>query len=291
VTPVHKQETIERIRELFKSDNTPELSRLAGKLLAQNPDAGYGRRLSLTLATMVYEVESLQKKMPIITTLAGLNEKQQPLHIEYCHDREAIANELGKTNQWAGLLNLLRSSLLRWQPDTENPADLVWLTKCFRKTKESCRSLKAELILHRPDGGTFKTNSSSYMNILLAETLAAGAIAWHRCLRGAGGVNFCLDNLWILAEEEFFAEFMNLLSQDPVAYMALVNEAAEQKGSQELKNILKLENLLQGVRASQYCLANLIEECLAVAAGSARSVNEINLALQPAREKLLPFLK
>lgn len=289
---MHKQEILERIRKLFKSGNTPELSRLANELLAQNPDhAGYRRWLSLSLATMVYEEEDLQKRMPLITALAGLDEKQQPLHIEYCHDREGIAGELGKANKWTELLSLLRSSLLRWQPDTESQADLVWLTKCFRKAIENCRSLKAELILNMPGGGTFKANSSSYMNILLAETLSAGATAWHRCLRGPGGVNFCLDNLWVFAEEDFFDEFINLLSQDPVAYIALVNEAAENRGSQGLENILKLENLLQGVRASQYCLTNLLEECLLVAAGSARSINKINLALLPAREKLLPLLK
>jgi len=65
----------------------------------------------------------------------------------------------------------------------------------------------------------------------------------------------------------------------------------EHKGSQGLENILKLDNLLQGVQASQYCLTKLLQECLSVAAGSARSVNEINLALQPAKEKLLPLLK
>ncbi|KJS12869.1 MAG: hypothetical protein VR67_06650 [Peptococcaceae bacterium BRH_c8a] len=288
---MHKQETLERIRELTMSGNTPEVSRLANELLAQSPDADNRRWLSLTLATMVYEEKGLQKKMPIITALAGLEEKQQPLHIEYCHDREEIANELGKANNWTELLTLLRSSLLRWQPDTESPADLAWLTKCFRKTKENCRSLKAELILHKPDGGIFKTNSNSYMNILLAETLAAGATAWHRCLRGPGGVNYCLDNLWVFAEEEFFTEFMNLLSQDPVAYMALVNETVEHKGSQGLENILKLDNLLQGVLASQYCLTKLLQECLSVAAGSDRSVSEINLALQPAKEELLTLLK
>ena len=290
--PVHNQETLETIKSLFKSGNIPELSRLANKLLAQNPEqAGCRRRLALSLVTMVYEEEDLQKRMPLITALAGLDEKQQPLHIEYCHDREEIAVELGRANNWAQLLNLLMSSLLRWQPDTENPADLVWLTKCFRTTQENCRLLKAELILNKPNGGTFKANSSSYMNILLAETLSAGATAWHRCLRGPGGVNLCLDNLWVFADEEFFVEFMNLLSQDPVAYMALVNEAAENKVGQGLENIFKLENLLHGVSASQYCLANLLEECLSVAAGSARSLNEINLALQPTREKLLPLIK
>ncbi|MFA7467144.1 MAG: hypothetical protein WCY82_02630, partial [Desulfotomaculaceae bacterium] len=86
-------------------------------------------------------------------------------------------------------------------------------------------------------------------------------------------------------------EFMSLLNQDPVAYMALVNEAAENRGSQGLENILQLENLLQGVQSSQFCLLNFLQECLLAAAGSARSLNEVNLALLPTREKLVPLLK
>ena len=292
VTPVHKHEIIARIRELFKSGNISELSRMAKELLVQNADVTCCRHwLSLSLAAMVYEEEALPKRMPLLTALASLDEKQQPLHIEYCHDREEIADELGKANKWTELLSLLRSSLLRWQPDTESPTDLVWLTKCFRKTKENCRSLKAELILNMSGGGTFKANSSSYMNIFLVEALSAEANAWHRCLRGPGGVNLCLANLWLFAEEDFFDEFMSLLNQDPVAYMALVNEAAENRGSQGLENILQLENLLQGVQSSQFCLLNFLQECLLAAAGSARSLNEVNLALLPTREKLVPLLK
>ncbi len=281
----------EQVRKLFASGDTAELGRLARELLAQNSnDRERLRRLTRELATMVYAEKDLAVRMPLITALAELGDKQQPLHIEYCHDREEIAVELGRANQWAELLSLFRTSLLRWQPDTESPADLLWLTKGFRAAKEKCRSLKAELTLQLPGGGTYKTNSQSLMDVLVAETLSAESLAWHRCLRGPGGVNFCLANTWVFAEEEFAEEFMSLLSQDPAAYIALVKEAAEYGNKQELKNILRFDNLLQGLQASGYCLTEFLEVCLSAVAESGRLESEITQVLQLVKEKLLPLL-
>jgi len=283
---------IEQVRKLFASGDYAELGRLARELLAQNANNPERlRRLARGLAALAYAEEDLSHRMPVITALAGLDEKQQPLRIEYCHDRGEITAELGRANQWAELLSLFRSSLLRWQPDTESPADLVWLTKSFREVKEKCRSLEAELTLQLPGGGTYKTNSRSLMRVLVAETLSAESTAWHRCLRGPGGVNFCLANAWVFAEAEFAGEFMSLLNQDPAAYITLVKEAAEHGDKQGLENILRFDNLLQGLQASGYCLTEFLEACLSAAAESGRPESEIIPVLLPVKEKLLSLLK
>lgn len=282
----------EQVRELLASGDTTELGRLTRELLAQNENNPERlRRLARSLAAMVYEEKGLAARMPLINALAGLGDQQQSLRIEYCHDREEIAAELGRAGQWAELLSLLRSSLLRWQPDTESPADLLWLTKSFRAAKNQCRLLEAELTFQLPGGGTYKTNSKSLMDALVAETLSAESLAWHRCLRGPGGVNFSLANAWVFAETEFAGEFMCLLSQDPAAYIVMVKEAAEHGDKQGLKDILRLENLLQGLQASGYCLTEFLAACLSAAAESGRPESEIIAVLLPAREKLLSLFK
>lgn len=289
-----------KLEEIFKLGDNPELWELAAEVAGElaggrAEDVGGQRWIYLRLASMACGKGPLEKRLPLITALAKLGEREQPLHLEYCRDREEITGELGRAGRWPELLSLLRASLLRWQPETEGRPDLIWLTRCFVKVKENGRAMKAELNLRSSGGGVFQASSSSYMNILLEETLAAAATAWHRCLRGPGGVNFCLDNLWIFQEEDLSDELVGLLAQDPVAYIALVKEAAEDRSREGLRNILELGNLLQGALASEYCLSNLLGECLSGAKGSDGplsdgSLKKIGLALGPAKERLLQLL-
>ncbi len=282
---------LQEIYSLCAGDNL-ELCRLTGELLlSERPEyINRQRWLFLRLASLAGGEEALEKRMPLVIALAGLSEKQQAFHLENCRDRDDIVKELVKKGKFPELLSLLRSSLQRWQPEVESTVDLVWLTKTFVEFKKKLTGCKAKLNLKSSAGDMFQADSTSYMKILL-ETQSTAAAAWHRCLRGPGGGNIYLANPWVFADTELAAAILDLLAKDPVAYATLVKEAMENSAKERLDNLLVLEYLLKGILASEYCLTNLLGECLLGAAGDAFHLNEINSALATAEKRLLPFLQ
>lgn len=270
-----------------------ELAGLAGELLLlEKPECFSGQRwLILRLASLAAGEEPLEKRLPLISALAGLTEKQQAFHLEHCRDRDDLLKVLLINRKFPEILSLLRFSLQRWQPEVESTADLVWLTRVLGELKESSRGFKAELSLKALGGALFQANSSSYLDLLLEEAQAAAAAAWHRCLRGPGGVNIYLANLWVFDDSDLAGEILGLLADDPVAYTALAKEAPEHSGRSGLAEALALEYLSKGALNAEICLTSLLGEALVSAAGDAQKLKEIIAILTPAQKRLQPFLQ
>lgn len=279
---------VEDVISLCSGDNL-EICCLTGEILLQEKPEYFSRHrwLVMRLASIAGGNSPLEIRLPLIIAMASLSAKQQYLYITHCVDRDATVEALIARSKWTELISLIRVSLLRWETDVESTADLAWLIKTFLEIREACQRKEIPVRLKGP-AGIFQTPD---LKISIKETMTAVATAWLRCLRGPGGIRFCLDNLWIFEDRELAAEVLDALARNPVVYVSLIKETADTAPIPGLESVIILEYLLQGVLTSEYSLTNLLRQCLAIAVRDPQSINQCAAVLGPVSNRLLPFLK
>jgi len=275
---------------LVSGDNV-EVCRLAGELLLMEKPNCFEQYpwMAVRLASIAEGDYPLEKRLSLITAMANLHEKSQRFNIAHCFSRDTVVEALIAENKWPELLSLIRFAFLRWELELDGTADLNWLTKTLILIKSACQGAKAQVKL-KVEKGLFQASSKILLEHLISETVSAAAVAWHRCLRGPGGVHFCLDNMWVFNDKELAGEILETVARDPVVFITLVEEAVEHGRGQEIERLPVLEHLLEGVVTSEYCLTNLLKHSLVIAARDPNTIIESVDVLRSAGSKLLPFL-
>ena len=273
-----------------------EICRIAGELLL-NVDPGYvaGQSwLAMRLASVACSGTPLGQRLPLIAAMSELDEENQFFYIERCPDRDDIVAALMANNQWVPLLSLLRVSLLYWKYDVSALQDMFWLIRVLLKVKDN--SYGKEAVVFSKPSDELKISSKVLGRILIDEAVSAAAGAWIRCLKGPGGDNVCLENVWVFEDEELAREVLESLAGEPVAFALFIKEMKQEDGVQKTQMLGVPDELLitfftRGIMAAEYSLINLLPELLQIISIKPYLVKEFLATLEYSQDRIVAVAK
>ncbi len=237
-------------------------------LLTYHPDIVNKHPWLITcFASIAYSPNPLEKRLPLILGMAGLETTKQVFFLEQCWDRDEICCQLLACGDWEHLLALFKVSLLRWGQGAAQAEELFWLLKHLITVVKVSQGKKANLTVKTADGAC-QYNSVALTNILVEESLQAAVDALLCLLHKPGGPQLWAENDWIFQNDALASMLLEQLAARPVVFALWLEAFAEITGGDyeglvdrmPIPKQMMMEHFLKALQALAYGFHMFLEQ-------------------------------